>query len=182
MAPCSSVLSAPQSLGILGAVPAALLIVSLCGLLLYLLTRCCDRKPRPEHSITSMKVTLSVVTVLCCAAIGLGLYGNDDLHNGLLEVLAAGRQVDNIVSGVRNQTTTLEATLSQKIRPQLVELADIFDQPASNQTALQQLLVALNVVQGNVTVATNAAGDIRRPLTGVTMGGVLAVGGSFVCI
>lgn len=61
-----------QSLGILGSVPAALLIISLFGLLLYLMTRCCDRKPRPAHSITSLKVTLSVVTVLCCAAIGLG--------------------------------------------------------------------------------------------------------------
>lgn len=33
----------------------------------------------------------------------LGLYGNDDLHNGLLEVLTAGRKVDNLVSAVRNQ-------------------------------------------------------------------------------
>lgn len=153
----------------LGSVPAALLIVSLIGLLLYLLTRCCDRKPRPAHSITSLKVTLTFVTVLCCSAIGLGLYGNDDLHNGLLDVLQAGRKVDTIVSGVRNQTTILESTLSQKIRPQLSELADIFDNPISNQTALSQLLVSLSIVQGNVTVATNAAGDIRRPLMGVTM-------------
>lgn len=63
-----------QSLGILGSAPAALLILSLFGLLLYLLTRCCDRKPRTAHSITSLKVTLSVVTVMCCAAIGLGKY------------------------------------------------------------------------------------------------------------
>lgn len=63
-----------QSLGILGSAPAALLILSLFGLLLYLLTRCCDRKPRTAHSITSLKVTLSVVTVLCCAAIGLGKF------------------------------------------------------------------------------------------------------------
>lgn len=63
-----------QSLGILGSAPAALLIISLFGLLLYLLTRCCDRKPRTAHSITSLKVTLSIVTVLCCLAIGLGKY------------------------------------------------------------------------------------------------------------
>lgn len=112
---------------------------------------------------------------MCCSAIGLGLYGNDDLHNGLLEVLQAGRKVDSIVSGVRNQTTILETTLSQKIRPQLVELADIFDNPISNQTALSQLLNSLRIVQGNVTVATNAAGDIRRPLMGVTMTGFLGV-------
>lgn len=79
------------------------MIVSLFGLLLYLMTRCCDRKPRTAHSITSLKVTLSVVTVLCCAAIGLGLYGNDDLHNGLLDVLGAGRKVDQIISSVKNQ-------------------------------------------------------------------------------
>lgn len=96
-----------QSLGILGSVPAALLIISLFGLLLYLMTRCCDRKPRTAHSITSLKVTLSVVTVLCCAAIGLGLYGNDDLHNGLLNVLNAGRKVDNLISSVKNQVMTL---------------------------------------------------------------------------
>jgi protein tweety len=48
-------------------------------------------------------------------------------------------------------------------------LADIFDRPASNQTALSQLILALNVVQGNVTSATNAASDIRRPLMGIHM-------------
>ncbi|XP_036318812.1 protein tweety isoform X2 [Rhagoletis pomonella] len=158
-----------ESLGILGSVPAALLIISLLGLLLYLMTRCCDRKPRPAHSITSLKVALSIVTVMCCAAIGLGLYGNDDLHNGLLEVLTAGRKVDNLVTTIRNQTHILENTLKNRIRPQLVELADIFDQPVSNQTALSILFVSLNIVQGNVTLATNAAGDIRRPLLGISM-------------
>ncbi|XP_017156197.1 protein tweety [Drosophila miranda] len=158
-----------ESLGILGSVPAALLIVSLLGLLFYLMTRCCDRKPRPAHSITSLKVALSIVTVMCCAAIGLGLYGNDDLHNGLLEVLTAGRKVDNLVTTIRNQTHILENTLTNRIRPQLVELADIFDQPVSNQTALSKLFVSLNIVQGNVTLATNAASDIRRPLMGISM-------------
>lgn len=104
-----------------------------------------------------------------------GLYGNDDLHNGLLDVLTAGRRVDNIISSVRNQTQILESTLANKIRPQLVELADIFDQPASNQTALSQLILSLNIVQGNVTTAKNAAADIRRPLVQVTISSFLSV-------
>lgn len=104
-----------------------------------------------------------------------GLYGNDDLHNGLLDVLTAGRRVDNIISSVRNQTHILESTLANKIRPQLVELADIFDQPASNQTALSQLILSLNIVQGNVTTAKNAAADIRRPLMQVTISTFLSV-------
>ncbi|XP_055389614.1 protein tweety-like isoform X2 [Condylostylus longicornis] len=171
-----------ESLGLLGSAPAALLIVSLLGLLLYLMTRCCDRKPRPAHSITSLKVTLSVVTVMCCAAIGLGLYGNDDLHNGLLEVLQSGRKVDNIVNTVRNQTHILENTLTNRIRPQLVEFADIFDQPVSNDTAMQTLIYSLNYAQGNVTLATNAAGDIRRPLMGISITGFLAKGDQYELI
>lgn len=118
-----------------------------------------------------------MVTVMCCAAIGLGLYGNDDLHNGLLEVLTAGRKVDNLVTTIRNQTHILENTLTNRIRPQLVELADIFDQPVSNQTALSKLFVSLNIVQGNVTLATNAASDIRRPLMGISMTHFLTVSG-----
>lgn len=104
-----------------------------------------------------------------------GLYGNDDLHNGLLEVLTAGRKVDTLVTTVRNQTLILENTLKNRIRPQLVELADIFDQPVTNSTALSILFVSLNIVQGNVTLATNAASDIRRPLTSVTMTKFLSV-------
>uniref|UniRef100_A0A182QAJ0 Protein tweety homolog n=1 Tax=Anopheles farauti TaxID=69004 RepID=A0A182QAJ0_9DIPT len=165
-----------ESLGILGSIPAALLIVSLFGLLLYLLTRCCDRKPRPAHSITSLKVTLSIVTVLCCAAIGLGLYGNDDLHNGLLEVLQAGRKVDGVVSSVRNQTFILENTLTMKIQQQLSELEDIFDQKTNNQTALTQLQQALLTAKGNITIAKNAANDIRRPLVGLTITDFLTKG------
>lgn len=105
----------------------------------------------------------------------LGLYGNDDLHNGLLEVLTAGRKVDNLVASVRNQTNILEHTLTQRIRPQLVELADIFDTPASNQTALSQLISSVDIVQGNITIATNAASDIRRPLMGISMNAFLTV-------
>lgn len=105
----------------------------------------------------------------------LGLYGNDDLHNGLLEVLTAGRKVDNIISMVRNQTHKLENTLSNNIQPQLAELRDIFDGPASNQTALSQLILSLTNVQENVTAATSAAADIRKPLMQVTMTSFLAV-------
>lgn len=105
----------------------------------------------------------------------LGLYGNDDLHNGLLEVWTSGRKVDYIISSVRNQTQSLESTLANRIRPQLVELADIFDQPASNQSALSTLILSLQMVQGNVSVAKNAAADIRKPLMQVTISSFLWV-------
>lgn len=105
----------------------------------------------------------------------MGLYGNDDLHSGLLEVLTAGRKVDNLVSSVRNQTNALEHTLTAKIKVQLTELEDIFDFPASNQTALSLLIHSLEIVKGNITIASTAVGDIRRPIQGISMGGFLTV-------
>lgn len=128
--------------------------------------------------VLSRKKHVSVENIIWWQ-IFLGLYGNDDLHNGLLEVLTAGRKVDNLVSSVRNQTNALEHTLTQKIRPQLTELADIFDEPVSNQTALSMLISSLDMVQKNITIATNAAGDIRRPLMGISMNHILNVRFSF---
>lgn len=106
---------------------------------------------------------------------GLGLYGNDDLHSGLLEVLKAGRKVDGLVSAVRNQTNSLENTLTAKIKVQLTELEDIFDSPVSNQSALSSLITSLEVVKGNISIASAAVSDIRRPIQGIYMGGYLTV-------
>lgn len=166
----------------MGSLPAALLIVSLFGLLLYLLTRCCDRKQRPQHSITSLKVTLSIVTVLCCGAIGLGLYGNDDLHNGLLEVLTAGRNVDNIVASVRNHTDNLERILQTKVQKELGDLRDSFGMPVANQTAISQLITALDIVESNVSITINAVDGIRHPLNRISMASFLTKGNQWELI
>lgn len=65
-----------QSLGILASIPAALLILSLVGFLLYLLTRCCDRKPQKSKSQSCQKCTLITTTLFCCAAIGFGKFNS----------------------------------------------------------------------------------------------------------
>lgn len=121
---CSCLL---QSLGILASIPAAILIVALVGLLLYLLTRCCDRKQRKSKSQTCQNCTLITTTLLCCGAIGLGihinfdlngsynsiiyncspgLYGNDDFHNGVLQAFSSGRQIKTLVFNFTNRVRT----------------------------------------------------------------------------
>ncbi|KMQ94350.1 protein tweety-like protein [Lasius niger] len=92
-----------QSLGILGSIPAAWLILTLLVLLVYLVTRCCDRRPRPKKSITALKFSLAILALLCSGAVAVGLYGNDDVHNGLVQLVAAAKNVDGILMGVRNQ-------------------------------------------------------------------------------
>ncbi|XP_065162335.1 protein tweety isoform X2 [Atheta coriaria] len=156
-----------ESLGILGSVPAAWLILTLLVLLIYLLTRCCDRKPRPSRSISALKVTLAIVSVLCCAAVGLGLYGNDDLHNGVSQLLQEGRQIDVQVQKIRNQTENIERQLRQQATHQLTQLRDIFDEPVANTTALKMCMHLLEFATDNNTAAASAAADIRNPLNGI---------------
>uniref|UniRef100_A0A1B6HT47 Protein tweety homolog n=1 Tax=Homalodisca liturata TaxID=320908 RepID=A0A1B6HT47_9HEMI len=158
-----------ESLGILGSLPAAWLILTLFLLLVYLLTRCCDRKPRPKHSIVILKWTLSFFTILCCGAVGVGLYGNDDVHNGMLELLTAARSIDDIIGNIKNQTGAIESTLKLKVTPLLTELGDVFDDPVANQTARAMLLAALAAMTGNTTSAHNSLQDIMRPLQGVSL-------------
>lgn len=123
-----------QSLTILASIPAAILIFSLFLLLLYLMTRCCDRKSKKQRTFGCQKCTLIFITILCCGAIGggkwncdgfwpsindlnfsffssppSGLYGNDDLHNGLVQVFNAGKQLNRLFINVRNQVSRMFA-------------------------------------------------------------------------
>ncbi|XP_011881007.1 PREDICTED: protein tweety isoform X2 [Vollenhovia emeryi] len=165
-----------ESLGILGSIPAAWLILTLLVLLVYLVTRCCDRRPRPKKSITVLKCSLAVLALICSGAVAVGLYGNDDVHNGLVQLVAAAKNVDGILTGVRNQTDTIEATLRKKVQPQLTALGDEFDAPVSNKTMLGWLLVALNGMKQNTSIAVNRSFEIRKPLSGISLAGAIGLG------
>ncbi|KYN07648.1 Protein tweety [Cyphomyrmex costatus] len=164
------------SLGILGSIPAAWLILTLLVLLVYLVTRCCDRRPRPKKSITALKFSLAILALLCSGAVAVGLYGNDDVHNGLVQLIAAAKNVDGILMGVRNQTDTIEATLKRKVQPQLTALGDEFDAPVSNKTMLSWLLAALNGMKQNTSIAVNRSFEIRKPLSGISLAGAIGMG------
>ncbi|XP_012165772.1 protein tweety isoform X1 [Bombus vosnesenskii] len=165
-----------ESLGILGSIPAAWLILTLLVLLVYLVTRCCDRKPRPRRSITLLKCSLAILALLCSGAVAVGLYGNDDVHNGLVQLVAAAKNVDGILMGVRNQTDTIETTLKKKVQLQLTALGDDFDAPVSNKTMLGLLLAALQSMKQNTNIAVNRSFEIRKPLSGISLAGAIGMG------
>lgn len=140
-----------ESLTILATIPAAILICSLFLLLLYLMTRCCDRKSKKARTFGCQKCTLIFLTILCCGAIGGGLYGNDDLHNGLVQVFNAGKQLNRLFINVRNQTFYLSKSL--KDRASSLEIDDLWDIPVSNQSALSYMIDTAQLVTKNTTEA-----------------------------
>ncbi|KAF7273756.1 tweety isoform X2 [Rhynchophorus ferrugineus] len=154
-----------ESLGILASIPAAWLIFTLFVLLLYLLTRCCDRKPRHAKSISALKITLAVTSVLCCAAVGLGLYGNDDLHNGVVQTLNQAGQINGLVAKIRNQTEAIERQLRIQAVADFNAIRTVFyDHVVSNMTVFKMAELHLKMLVSNNTLAANAAAEIRNPL------------------
>ncbi|KAJ8679649.1 hypothetical protein QAD02_015436 [Eretmocerus hayati] len=159
-----------ESLGILGSLPAALLIFTLLVLLLYLVTRCCDRKPRHKRSIAMFKCFLAILALICCCAIAVGLYGNDDVHNGLVQLIASAKRIDDSVMAVRNQTESIEFTLKRKVQNDLTVLSDQSDRAyAPNKTLVAALRQALTSMQQNASLAENRSFEIRRPLSGLSL-------------
>ncbi|XP_047504783.1 protein tweety isoform X1 [Pieris napi] len=158
-----------ESLGILGSIPGAWLVLTLTVLLIYLLTRCCDRKQRPPKSITALKISLMILSILCCGAIGMGLFGNDDLHNAMLQSIQAGNQLAALVNTVKNQSSILEEAMGSRARAPLARLADALDAPVANQTALGTLLRALSALRNNASAAASAADNLRRPLAALNL-------------
>lgn len=74
------------------------------------------------------------------------------------------------------QTDTIEATLKKKVQPQLTGLGDDFDAPTSNKTMLGVLLVALNSMKQNTSIAVNRSFEIRKPLSGISLAGAIGMG------
>ena len=74
------------------------------------------------------------------------------------------------------QTDTIEATLKKKVQPQLTALGDDFDAPVSNKTMLGLLLVALNSMTQNTSIAVNRSFEIRKPLSGISLAGAIGMG------
>lgn len=165
-----------QSLGILGSVPAAWLILTLLVLLIYLLTRCCDREHRPSRSISALKVSLAVIAVLCCGAIGLGLYGNDDLHNGITNLLAQGRQVEALINAVKNHTAAIQTALNDRVAIQITGLRDVFEKPSVNVTAAMNLVRRTDVINATNDKACQATKDIRGFIAKVSLISALNLG------
>lgn len=114
--------------------------------------------------------------MLCCGAIGLGLYGNDDLHNGLTHLLAQGRQVEALVNAVKNHTTAIQVALNDRVSRQLTELKDIFEGPTANLSAAMNLIKRVDNISATNDKAAQATKDIRGFIAKVTLIPALQLG------
>ncbi|XP_026277022.1 protein tweety isoform X1 [Frankliniella occidentalis] len=128
-----------ESLGILAFIPAACLILTLLILLMYFLTRCCDRKPRRKRTITACKwVSIVFIVLLTWAAIAASLYGNHDIHEKMVQVLDGLKGMDSTVRDLQIKTERLKE-IRTEARQLLDPLQTKFRTPPSQMTDTRQV-------------------------------------------
>ncbi|XP_065340830.1 protein tweety isoform X1 [Cloeon dipterum] len=158
-----------EALGLYAAVPALWLILTLFILLVYLLTRCCDRNPRRKRSITPWKWILGLIAVICCGAVAVGLYGNDDVHNGLVQVMASVASINEVFLSSRNETVLAEQTLNRQVQSILKNLQSKIESGDGNPQLKNQLGIVISNMLGNCSLAVRSTKNLIGPLKGASL-------------
>ncbi|XP_069970424.1 protein tweety isoform X2 [Penaeus vannamei] len=164
-----------ESLGIIGSVPAGILILTLLVLLLYLLTRCCDNRPRKPGSITCLKVTLVLFAILTLGALGVSIWGNEEVHEGMTEAIRSLDNINSMVHSLSNQTKLFDETIRRNLQPQLNLFKETVQrQKSENQSVDMFIRESLHYMQGNISeVLLINVEDINSMMSGAEMGGVV---------
>lgn len=151
-----------EALGIIIAVPGFWLILTLLAFLIFFLCRCCDTGFKKKKKLTPLKWALCIFAILCGGALAVGIYGNDQSHNGVNKVETSTKDMQDILLSLKNKTTVIESTLKDEISPKLDILTDLFNQKMANATVKAWLKQHVNEMKDNVTTGVRKTGEINQ--------------------
>ncbi|XP_064478747.1 protein tweety-like isoform X2 [Ornithodoros turicata] len=152
-----------ESLGILIAVPGFWLILTLLAFLVFFLCRCCDSGLRKKRRLTPLKWTLALFALFCCGALSLGLFGNDQVHSGVVSVQRATQNMENIIDSVKNESGVVERALSTEVGPELEKLVTTLGRGGSHvpdPETKSRLDAALSSLPGNASLGADRVRSI----------------------
>lgn len=112
-----------QSLGLMGSLPLACLLLTFITLASYLLIRCCRRDTKVRYSLFYVQLKnlmtflqlvkfrrsrpawchISIFALVCCLPLGVGFYGNKELKAGIDRVTQSMVNMDRLVETAQNQ-------------------------------------------------------------------------------
>ncbi|XP_053850483.1 protein tweety homolog 2 [Vidua macroura] len=118
-----------QSLLFLGLVAAVCLGLNLLFLTVYLICLCCcKREQDPEtkrpHSccVTWMAVTAGLI---CCAAVGIGFYGNSETNDGVFQLLYALDHANQTLTGIDSLVASTTLQMQGALEQHLARLNEL---------------------------------------------------------
>ncbi|KAL1472950.1 hypothetical protein MTO96_022717 [Rhipicephalus appendiculatus] len=167
-----------ESLGILIAVPGFWLILTLLAFLIFFLCRCCDSGLKKKRRLTPLKWTLALFALLCCGALALGLFGNDQAHSGVVAVQKSTQYMEDNLSNFGKpvlmamtlpQTQYLERALGQNAKDQLQGLTEALAGPMPDAAARNVLDRSLELIKGNLSVGAGRAQELHSRIGHLTL-------------
>ncbi|KAI0236974.1 Protein tweety [Lamellibrachia satsuma] len=142
------------------AVPVAWLLLTLLLFLVYFCYRCCQRDVEKKKKVPCLRWGMVILAICTCAAVGMGVYGNEDAKNGVQEFTAATKAGVSIVVSVRQEVLSLGQGVNNTIDSGIDSLDTVFMNPRLNRS----IQVDLN----RLTVLTRGhANTILTRITGV---------------
>ncbi|NXY54765.1 TTYH2 protein, partial [Callaeas wilsoni] len=118
-----------QSLLFLGLVAAVCLGLNLLFLTVYLICLCCckrdqDPETKRPHSccVTWMAVTAGLI---CCAAVGVGFYGNSETNDGVFQLLYALDHANQTLTGIDSLVASTTLQMQGALEQHLARLNEL---------------------------------------------------------
>lgn len=127
-----------------GALPILWLLVTLMVFLMYFCYRCCQKEPEKKRTGSCLPWTMAILAILACGAVGVGFFGNEETHNGILKFAQAGEDAENTIYNVQEQISELQDNINNTIDRRLKELRRAFQRhtriPEDVRTQLPRLM------------------------------------------
>ncbi|XP_071307459.1 protein tweety homolog 2 isoform X3 [Agelaius tricolor] len=118
-----------QSLLVLGFLAAVCLGLNLLFLTAYLICLCCCRRDQDADSkrphsccVTWMAVTAGLI---CCAAVGIGFYGNSETNDGVFQLLYALDHANQTLTGIDSLVASTTLQMQGALEQHLARLNEL---------------------------------------------------------
>uniref|UniRef100_UPI00398EA1B0 protein tweety homolog 2 isoform X1 n=2 Tax=Pristiophorus japonicus TaxID=55135 RepID=UPI00398EA1B0 len=121
-----------QALIFFAAIAAVCLGLNLIFISIYLLCVCCCKRTDDEETKRphSCCVTWTAVTagLICCAAVGVGFYGNSESNDGVYQLTYSIYNANHTLAGVDNLVSGTTSNMNVDLKQHIARLDEIFAQ------------------------------------------------------
>jgi len=105
-----------------GAIPVLWLLVTLLIFLMYFCYRCCQKDASKKRHGSCLPWAMAILALLTGAVIGVGFYGNEEVHKGVMEVTTAGQDAEITIHHMQTEVHDLGVLVNQTLTPDLNQL------------------------------------------------------------
>ncbi|KAM9296783.1 protein tweety homolog 2 [Gastrophryne carolinensis] len=135
--------------------------INLLAVTIYLLCRCCCKKDetvetkRPRSCCVTWTATVS--GLLCCAAVGVGFYGNSETNDGIYQLTYSLDDANHTLAGIDTLVSGTSSKMRDSLDEHLLRLNEIF---ASHGDYVQTLRF-MQIMANSVVSQLNSLPDFQ---------------------